>query len=129
MFKGLMDFSLTRTAKQASGFYLAYLLLGLLIAGLMGAVSQLITSAFGSFGPQSFSQSFAQGTKVGALTGIPYTLILGIVSVVKKRIGFSFYLLVVLSAIIAGALGMVIGLIPIAFITSRTSATVDNAHM
>jgi hypothetical protein len=62
MFRELTNFGLKRTAVQALGFYLAYLLFIMLLGGLAGFVFVLL------FGPNSVSE-FTQTVSIGATIG------------------------------------------------------------
>jgi hypothetical protein len=112
MFKKLTDFKYRRKAKEAFGFYIAYLilvvLLGSLVAGLLGS---LITAI----------QGFEGGVKVISLVSIVSCVTLSYLIIKSKNLTNKFgpILLVVLSGVLAIGGGGLLGLIPTAFLTMK----------
>lgn len=112
MFKKLTDFKYRRKPKEAFGFYIAYLilivLLGALAAGFLGAI---ITSV----------QGFEGGVKVGSLVSIISCVTLSFLVIKSKNLTGKFgpILLVVLSGVLAIGGGGLLGLIPTAFLTMK----------
>jgi hypothetical protein len=109
MFNELLNFSLKRNGRGAFGFYLAHLLMSILISMLLGAAGGIL----------GFIQDFDGGIGVGATGAAIYTLIIGLVVANKKKLGFPYYLLVVISSTSATFLGAIISMIPIAYMTTR----------
>jgi hypothetical protein len=109
MFNELLNFSLKRNARSAIGFYLAHFLMAILIGMLLGATG----------GTLGFIQDFDDGIGVGATGAAIYTLIIGLVVANKKKLGFPYYLLVVISSTLAVFAGAIISMIPIAYMTTR----------
>jgi hypothetical protein len=114
MFKGLMSFEMTRTGVQALGFYIVYFLIGLLIGGLAGTISGLVVEH-----DASAEARFAEGLRWGIMAVIPYVLAMGLTVVIKKKLGLGYYALCIVCACVAAYGGAFIGLMPIAFMTTR----------
>ena len=113
MFKNLSYFSMKRTGKQAVGFYLAYFVLLVLIAGIAGG----ITGVF--MGSAQAVQQVA--IKVGTGTVTIVCLFLGYkILDAKKRIGnYPDMVLVCLSGACALMGGALLGLLPLAYLTTK----------
>jgi hypothetical protein len=108
MFSKLFDFRLKRTAKQAFGFYVVYLLLLLLVAMLLGGIVGIISG-----------QGFQAGLKVGQLMAIIVCLVLSFVILnYKKSLSPSNVILALLAGILAMLGGGLLGLIPVAYLTT-----------
>lgn len=106
MFSHLTAYGYQRSGKQAIGFYIAYLLFGLLLGMVAGG-----TAAVLSGDPTQY------GMMAGAVIGVVYCFFLAATILAKRNILFTvkgMVLLVgtLLLAILLGALG---GLIPIAY--------------
>jgi len=115
MFKKITDFAYRRTALEALGFYLAYFLLGGLLGALIGGLAAAIK------GDATFASSYITGASVGQVVAIIFCLIIAIL-VVKAKNGFknfSYILLIVLSGLLAVFGGNLVGLIPVAYLTTR----------
>ncbi len=106
MFKDLMVFDKQRNIKQAIGFYLAFLALGM-VATIPFAVV--------------FADDIAGGIKTGARIGIAMAILLAVVIAKQKQLLTQFGTIVTI--VMAGALaafgGMLLGLIPVAYLTTR----------
>lgn len=116
MFKNLMSFAMVRTNTQALGFYLAYSLIAILIGGIFGGIGAVVAVP-------AVHQGFAEGVRVGAKWGaisvLPYILFINLAIVVKKKLGIGYYILSLVSLILAIIAGALLGLIPAAFMTTR----------
>ncbi|MBU0978798.1 hypothetical protein KKF92_03170 [Patescibacteria group bacterium] len=114
MFKQLTDFGFQRNKKQALGFYLAYLLLIMLVGGVVAGV--LFPSDV-----STVEDGFAVGATIGAKVG-PILVLAIAVLVLKGKNFFSKFNYIILS-ILAGLLslfgGGLLGLIPIAYMTTK----------
>jgi len=99
IFSHLTDFGYQRNWKEAIGFYLAYLVLTMLVGGLLAGV----TSTFFVPETDSFEQGFDFGVKVGTFVAVVITLLLGGVILKKKNLlhGFGYILLLLVSGILA----------------------------
>lgn len=107
MFTHLFDLSYTRTTKQALGFYIVFLI----ILIVLGALSGLLLS------DGTASGSIFAGAKTS-------TIVCGLLSFsilyTKKMIGkVGLILLAVLSPVLAMLGGALLGLIPIAYLTTK----------
>ena len=113
MFKKLTEFSYKRTALEAVGFYLAWLVLLLLTGALAGVF-------IGSAVPpeKALSYSLIAGQ---TLAFVMCPTLSGLILAQKKLYSFGYILLVILTGFVA-LLGAVCGLIPAAFLTTRKSA-------
>lgn len=109
MFKNLTDFTYKRSASEAFGFYLAYLFLGLIIAFMIGAL--ISVAGFDNI----------DEVRVGAVFAVLFTIFLSVVMLYKKE-GFNSFghiVLAVLAAILSVFGGFILGLIPLAYLTTR----------
>lgn len=110
MFQHLTDFSFKRTPSQAVGFYLCYLLLIILAAGLVAGITSMINPAM---------DSFEEGARVGGIVAVIAVTVLAILVVVKKKLAnFTHLLLIVVSGMLAVFGGGLFGLIPVAWMTT-----------
>lgn len=111
MFKELTNFSYKRDKKEALGFYLAYLLLIIVLSALAGGIATLITNNY----------SFDFGFRVGNLTAVVIVIYLYYLLLRKKALVVTFFhlILAVVSGLLAYYGGGLLGLIPIAYLTTR----------
>ena len=120
MFKHLTTFSYKRNWKEAIGFYIAFLILGLVLGG--------IAAVFG--GASSGNATFNEGVKIGALVSIIYCLLISGLLLKEKRLfkNFVYILLALVSGLLAGLGGGLLGMIIPAFLTTRENgATLDQS--
>ena len=112
MFKKLTYLEYKRTGSEAFGFYLAYLLLFGLIAGLMGAL---------------FARSYSEGLILGSRLAVVISPIFSFLVLYKKKQlnNFLYLLDIVLAGILALFIGMIGGLIPAAYFTTLEPITSD----
>jgi RsiW-degrading membrane proteinase PrsW (M82 family) len=110
MFRRLTDFSYKRTDKEALGFYLAYLLVIII-------VSAILTSLFGG------ADTFYPNTRIriGTSVAIACSLLLSFFVLSHKKLNdsFGFILLSLLSGLIATFGGGLLGLIIPAVLTTK----------
>lgn len=113
MFKDLFNLEKKRTPVEAIGFYFAYLLFVMLIAGL---------SAFliGFDSSMNFNKGFQAGMVIGQYMAVGACLLLSFLILFKKKRVHSFGLVLVaiLSGVFAIFLGGLLGLIPAAYLTT-----------
>ncbi len=113
MFANLADFGFRRTPLQAFGFYLAYFVLFLALAGLVGALVALAA------GDRANVADLA--TRMGILTAVIACTALSFAIVAKKQLMNHFPS--ILLALLAGVLGMLggalLGLLPATYLTTR----------
>lgn len=114
IFSHLTDLSFNRDWKQAIGFYIAYFVAIVLLAGVLGAVLGLATG----------NDSFDFGFSIGNIVAIVCSLGLAFAVLVQKNLTnqFSYLLLALLAGVLAVFSGAIGGLIPAAFFTTRKSA-------
>lgn len=125
MFRDLTHLRKTRRSLEAFGFYLAYLGLGLLLAGFAGGVINI------SNPNDSFMSGYKVGTQYGHFVAVIYCpLICILILRAKKSYTFISLLLVPISGIlVVFSLGMLVGLIPVALLTTfRDSSTGVNSR-
>src|SRR5689334_567476 len=124
MFRHLTDFGYQRTPLEAIGFYLTYFVLGVIASGALGAVF-----AVGS-GANGFDEGMQAGLMVGPVFAVVLTAALSFVVLrAKGLLGHVGYLLVGLVGV-AGAVvaGMLLGLVVVAFLTTRPAGTSVDAE-
>ena len=111
MFGNLTDFAYKRSGKEAFGFYLAYLVLIIVSAGLLGGVIGLVMG----------EEGIAVGMRVGNLIAVFMCLAVSFVLLSKKKLtgNFGLILLALLSGVLAFLGGGILGLIPAAYITTK----------
>jgi hypothetical protein len=109
MFHDLMNFAYKRSALQALGWYLMFFIFGLLV---IVAVTQAIVLATSDFG-------FDTGLRLGNFVAIPYTAVLGGL-LLWYRPKTALNVILLLSGVaLASFLGLVLGLLPLAILTTR----------
>lgn len=111
MFSNLTDLSYTRNFKQAVGFYIAYLILIVIAAALLG----------GLFGVVAGNNSFDAGVNVGTYLAVIFSVTISFAILYKKKLIGNFVYLII--AIAAGVLalfgGGLLGIIPAAFLSTK----------
>jgi len=118
VFGQLFDFSYRRSAVQAIGFYVVYFLIGIAISAVVGML------AAGLSGASGFEEGFKVGSQVGNVVAVIFSLGLSIAILRAKGLFHNVLALVVLvfSGIGAAVLGLFLGLIFVAFLTTRPAA-------
>ena len=111
MFRRLTDFGHQRTLVEAIGFYLAYLVLGIVLAAGLGALAGLVDRGFG------FESGLALGTAVAI--GICPVLAFVILGAKRQLRHVGYVLVAVLSVAGAAVGGLLLGLVFVAFLTTR----------
>jgi hypothetical protein len=115
MFQGLTDFGRQRTLVQAIGFYLVYLVLGIILGAVLGGVAALVTG----------NNSFDMGLMVGTVMAIVVTPLMAFGVLYAKGLlrHIGFLLVAVLSVAGAAIGGLILGLLFVAFLTTRPAAS------
>ncbi len=110
MFKHLKDFGHRRTAKEALGFYIVYLLATALFAAIIGALAGVFIQ----------ENAFEAGVQFGTVIGIIVSITLSFLILSKKGLTNSYLLL--LLALFGGLLqlvgGGIVSLIVPAYLTT-----------
>lgn len=111
MFSNLTNLSVKRTAKQAIGFYIAYLILIALAGGLIGGLISLVTG----------KGDFDTGLVMGTYAAVVFSVVISFIIIYKKNLlgNYLYLILVILSGILALGGGGLLGLIPAAYLTTR----------
>ena len=119
MFRQLGNFGYKRSLVQSIGFYLAYLISGVIAIAALAFVAALVTGM----------SSFEQGLQFGTVLGIALTAVLSfLVLKGKSLLRHVGYLVVgLLSVASAAAGGLLLSLIFVAFLTTRHAAGQDAA--
>lgn len=112
MFKNLSNFGYQRSALEALGFYVAYLLCFGLCGGLLAGIAGV-----------AFGASPEQGFQIGSISAIFFALILSIQVSRAKGImkDYRTFIVILLSGFLAVFIGGLGGLIPIAYLTTIES--------
>ncbi len=114
MFKNLTSFGYQRSITEAVGFYLAYLLLLMIAAG---GLAIMLAAAMGQ------SDNFNFGLIVGNILAIIASSGISFMILKEKKLlsNYGFILLALLAGVLAFFIGALGGLIPAAFLTTRTA--------
>ena len=121
MFKHLLLFEKDRTPKEALGFYLAYLLLSAILGGLLAFL-------FAPYDPlMSNAEAVQSGAAVGAYFAPIFCLAVSFTILYKKKklLSFELVLIGLVSGICAIFLGALLGLVPIAYLTTIKTIMVE----
>lgn len=118
MFSNLTKFEVSRTSQEAVGFYIAYLFLGLASGFVIGAVAGILN-------PENAQQAAFQA---GSVFAIVVCLTLAISISLKKGLFSSFKAIVVIAitAVLSLLLGMLGGLLPVAYLTTLEKEAVSS---
>lgn len=112
MFRDLTSLRKKRSGLEAFGFYIAYLGLGLLLAGFAGGISDFFQGA------ASFMDGYKMGAQYGHLVAVMYCPLLCVLILrAKKSYTFVSLLLVPTSGLLAIYMAMLGGLVPAALLT------------
>lgn len=111
IFGKLTDFSYKRSPAQAAGFYVAYLVLLIIVSVILGAV----------FGLATGQESFEVGVTFGTIVAVAFSLAISFLVLYKKNLysDFRFIIVALLSGLLAIIGGGLLGLLPTAFLTTR----------
>jgi hypothetical protein len=111
MFAEIMNFAHRRTGLQAFGWYLMYLLIGVVLGMVSGYVAGIAT--------KTFAEGFNIGMMAGQLSAIPYNMLLGGLLLWHREKDAGNVLLAIAGVVLAVILGALGGLIPLAFLSRR----------
>ncbi len=112
MFKDLLNFSYKRSAKEAIGFYIEYLVIVMLGAMIVVAILGLATGN---------ENNFEFGFRIGNILAIITTLSLSFLILKSRNLlgNFFYIILLLLSGLLAYFGGGILGLIPVSFLSTR----------
>jgi hypothetical protein len=115
MFEQITEFGYKRDLAQVVGFYIAYLVMGILAIFIVGALYVLIIP----------STTFETGVRLGTFAAIIICIVLSILIIQKKKLmsNLGYILLALIAGILAFIGGMLLGLIPVAYLTTLDSAS------
>lgn len=113
MFKKLTDFSYKRNGKEAVGFYLAYLVVSILLAMIIKGLYD---------GPMhDWQRGFSEGISLTTLTEVLFSMGLFLIILKAKKMHkrYMYVILVLLSGVLATFGGSVLGLIFPTLLTTK----------
>lgn len=116
MFKDLFNLEKKRVKGEVFGFYLFYMILGGIVAGLgSGMIGRIFLGS-----NASFEEGFKLGKLIGPIIGSLYAFILSLYIIINKNIfkNFKAIILLILSVVLSGSFGGLIGLIPTSILTT-----------
>jgi uncharacterized membrane protein len=113
MFNKLTDFSYKRSAMEALGFYIAYFILIVIGAGVLGGVVGAMV--------QNTDTAYDLGIRVGTIVAVISSITISFLILKGKNLSdnLGFLILALLSGAIAIFVGALGGLIPAAYLTTR----------
>ncbi len=116
MFEDLFNFAMQRSRKQAFGFYLAYSILTIMFLFIFGILMALI-----------FGEKIAgEAVQIGRAFAVVVPLALSF-EILRQKKAFTFSnVIVALSSGVLGTLGIFVGLIPTAYLTTLPVFTDEN---
>jgi hypothetical protein len=111
MFNHLFDFGYQRSTKEALGFYIAYLVLAIVAAMLLGGVAGMIGEG---------DTAYELGVKIGSIVAVVASVVLSFLIIRAKRLySFGMILLGIVSGLLALITGGLGGFIPVAYLSTR----------
>jgi hypothetical protein len=113
MFQEPINFSYQRSWRQAIGWYLIFMLIGVALAAVVGKIAGI--------GTTTFSEGFNAGRPVGQIFGVCYLILLAALLLWPRPKDAQNILLAVGCLICYSLLGALVGLIPLAVLTTRPS--------
>lgn len=119
MFSKIFDFGYQRTALQAFGFYLAHIILFLLIAGIV------LGFAMGAAGMGDEPDRLMEIARAASpVLGLTHALVMSVFMLKAKNLGASrnHALIGALAIVLGGVGGPMLSLIPIAWLSTRLAA-------
>lgn len=124
MFNELTNFALTRGSKEAFGFYCAYFLL--IIIGAMAFSAAVGGLFFQNMNPE---HGFLLGQRIGAVVALIACMFLAYRVLESKQLmkNFSSYMYLVATALFALLGGALLGMIPVAYLTTKKSLAEESA--
>lgn len=117
MFKDLFNLEKKRVKGEVFGFYLFYMIIGAIIGGFGSA---MLCRVFLGNDVSNFQEGFKIGRLLGPIIGSLYAFILSLYIIINKNIfkNFKAILLLILSVVLTGSMGGLIGFIPVSILTT-----------
>lgn len=116
MFNNLFNLEFKRSKSQAVGFYIIYVLIGLLLAGLAGVIAAIIYPDI-------------NGIMLGGIIGTIYTLFVYFYSYRLKNLHSTYLIILGLTAaLLAYLFGILISFIVVAYLTTKSKSSVDESN-
>lgn len=114
MFKNLFKLDYKRTKLEALGFYLAYFLFGIILAGMLSGISLILCNV------KTYENSISIGRQAGQIVAIIYTFLFAFLIVKAKLIytKISAILLVLTTIFLTLLGGCLLGCIPLSILTT-----------
>ncbi len=116
MFKELFNFSFRRNALQAFGWYLSFFLLASIAGGVAGGTVGFILRI-----EANFNNIVKWSETAGLIASLFMEIVLGYMLVKSRELRFMNVLLVLIGALLSLFIGALGGLIPLAYLTTRTT--------
>ncbi|MEM7647691.1 MAG: hypothetical protein AAF283_00825 [Cyanobacteria bacterium P01_A01_bin.70] len=112
MFKQLSNLAYQRTAIEAVGFYIAYLLLCILLGAIGGGIAGIFAE-----------DPFQAGLIIGSIVSVVFCAALALAVAMQKSVLSDFFawILIVLAVLLAILIGGIGGLLPISILSTRPS--------
>lgn len=116
MFKDLFNLEKKRVKGEVFGFYLFYMIIGAIIGGFGSAMIGRLFLGTNA----SFEEGLKLGKLIGPIIGSLYAFVLSLYIIINKNIfkNFKAILLLILSVVLTGSLGGLIGFIPVSILTT-----------
>ncbi len=115
MFKELFNFSFRRNALQALGWYLSFFLLASIAGGIAGGIVGFLLRT-----EAGFHNIIKWSEDAGLIASLFMEIVLGYMLVKSRELRFLNILLVLIGALLSLLIGALGGLIPLAYLTTRT---------
>lgn len=111
MFNKLTVLDYKRSTKESIGFYIAYVFLGTIIAALLGAILA--------------GNSYSSGLVLGQKFAILFTIFMALYILKSKNQlqNFSFLIITLFSGLLAVVGGLLLGMLPVAYLTTKAKQT------
>jgi peptidoglycan/LPS O-acetylase OafA/YrhL len=113
VFSNLAKLEITRSGKEALGFYVSYFILGLIFGFIIGALAGILN-------PDNAEEA---GFKAGSISAVIMSVFLSVLICSKKHLFSSFKAisLIAIAALLSVFSGTLGGLIPVAYLTTLKS--------
>lgn len=112
MFKNLINFAYVRNTREAVGFYIAYLILTIVLAVAITMVLALVSDR---------TDDYQFGIRAGTLTAVIVVILLSFSILRSRKLmgNFIYIILALASGVLAFLGGGILGLIPVAYLSTK----------